>query len=120
MTTRRSKTTSSHATASRVEVTGRLGAHVRSRELPSGDVVTTFTVIVDRPTREQRGSTTVDAIACTTTSRRLATRIESWEAGTLITAIGVLRRRFWRASGAGQVGSSTEVLVRNLCRAESS
>lgn len=105
------------ATSSHVDVIGRLGAHVRSRELPSGDELTSFTVIVDRPPRERRGATKVDAIACTTTNRKIRDRLQRLEPGTQVEVQGVLRRRFWRGgagAGAGAVGSTTEVLVRNL------
>ena len=37
---------------SEVTVVGRMGARVDVRELPSGDQVTIFTVVVDRPARE--------------------------------------------------------------------
>ena len=73
--------------------------------------MTSFTVIVDRPAREQHGTAKVDAIACTASNRKLAERIERMEPGTMVTVAGVLRRRFWRA---GQVGSATEVLVQSL------
>lgn len=104
-------------TSASVEIVGRLGAHVRTRELPSGDVITTFTLVVDRPERELRGTTRVDAITCVATKARIRTALERWEPGTLISASGVLRRRFWRAgsanSGSSGMGSATEVLVRS-------
>jgi len=94
-----------------------LGAHVRTRELPSGDALTSFTVIVDRPAREQHGTAKVDAIACTASNRKRAERIERMEPGMMVTIVGVLRRRFWRAGAqAGRVGSTTEVLVRSVCK----
>lgn len=102
-------------TASNVEIIGRLGATVRSRDLPSGDTLTSFTLIIDRPPREQHGAAKVDAIGCTTTSRAIARRLERIEPGTAVAVTGVLRRRFWRSGAApGPVGSSTEVLVRTL------
>lgn len=114
-------TSSAPNTASRVDITGRLGANVRTRELPSGDALTSFTVIVDRPARERHGTAKVDAIACTASNRKLAERIERMEPGTMVTVAGVLRRRFWRAgSPAGQVGSTTEVLVRSVKLASTS
>lgn len=114
-------TSSAPNTASRVDITGRLGANVRTRELPSGDALTSFTVIVDRPAREQHGTAKVDAIACTASNRKLAERIERMEPGTMVTVAGVLRRRFWRSgSPAGQVGSATEVLVRSVKLASTS
>jgi single-strand DNA-binding protein len=100
-------------TSSQVALVGRLGAQVRSKELPSGDVITTFTVIVDRPARERRGgqnAATVDAIACTTTRARTRSLVERLEPGTL-------RRRFWRGGNGAPVGSTMEVVVRSLTKA---
>lgn len=112
---------SAPATSSTVEVIGRLGAHVRTRDLPSGDTVATFTVVVDRPIRERHGNARVDAIACVATSKKVRAHVERWEPGTMVQVCGVLRRRFWRAGGASgsgnSLGSSTEVLVRTARRA---
>lgn len=104
-------------TSSHVELVGRLGAHVQTRELPSGDQLTTFTVIVDRPAREQHGTTKVDAIACVARSAKVRDQLARMEPGTVVSIDGVLRRRFWRTgSSSGAVGSSTEVQVRSLRR----
>lgn len=108
------------ATSSQVALVGRLGAQVRSKELPSGDVITSFTVIVDRPTRERSGgqnAATVDAIACTTTRARPRSVVERLEPGTLVSVEGTLRRRFWRGGAGGGVGSTMEVVVRSVHKA---
>lgn len=86
---------------------GRLGSTVAERELPSGDLVTTFSVVVDRPVRDRRGSVSVDSIACQTFSVALGARIMTWEPGVPVEVKGSLRRRFWR-SGTG-IGSVMEV-----------
>lgn len=107
-------------TSSRVTLVGRLGAQVRSKELPSGDVITSFTVIVDRPVRERTGgqnAATVDAIACTTTRARTRATVERMEPGTLVSVDGTLRRRFWRGGPSGGVGSTMEVVVRSIQKA---
>jgi single-strand DNA-binding protein len=107
-------------TSSQVALVGRLGAQVRSKELPSGDVITTFTVIVDRPARERRGgqnAATVDAIACTTTRARTRSLVERLEPGTVVSVEGTLRRRFWRGGNGAPVGSTMEVVVRSLTKA---
>ena len=100
---------------SEATVVGRLGARVDQRELPSGDTVTIFTVVVDRPARE-RGPTGghVDSIACQTFRAGVARRLDSLAAGDWVRVDGTLRRRFWR-SGAG-LGSAMEVDVRRLER----
>lgn len=107
-------------TSSQVALVGRLGAQVRSKELPSGDVITSFTVIVDRPVRERRGghkAATVDAIACTTTRARTRSMVEKLEPGTVVSVEGTLRRRFWRGSAGAPVGSTMEVVVHSLTKA---
>lgn len=112
-------------TSSQVVVVGRLGAHVRTKELPSGDVVTSFTVIVDRPVRERTKSqkaATVDAISCITMRARTRTMLERMEPGTMVTVDGTLRRRFWRGGSGGStggsmgssMGSAMEVVVRSV------
>ena len=98
-----------------VEITGRLGGNVMQRLLPSGDEMTTFSVIVDRPERERVGSTKVDTIPCQTFRVSVASKVSSFDEGTLVIAHGVLRRRFWRAPSG--LGSSMEVEVRTLKRA---
>lgn len=100
-------------TFSEAVVIGRLGSKVIQRELPSGDVITAFTVIVDRPVRE-RTTTKVDAIACQTLLSSVVNRLDRLDAGDMVRVEGTLRRRFWRA-GAG-LGSAMEVDVRRLVR----
>ena len=107
-------------TSSHVALVGRLGARVRSQELPSGDVVTSFTVIVDRSARERGGGkhpVSVDSITCVTTRARARTQVERWEPGTMVAVEGTLRRRFWRAGAGGAVGSAMEVVVRSIQKA---
>lgn len=98
-----------------VELQGRLGARVEDRELPSGDVITTFSVTVDRERAvalDRGSSATVDVIACVANGRRIATRAHRLEAGASVRVRGVLRRRFWR--GGTGLQSSTEVHVLEL------
>lgn len=101
--------------SSAVELIGRLGKVVDHKELPSGDRITTFSVIVDRAAQERVGRTTVDTIPCQTSRISLASKVEAWEPGTEVVVQGVLRRRFWR--GVGGLGSALEVDVRSLKRA---
>lgn len=105
------------ATVSSVHLIGRLGSAVHDRELPSGDVVSTFTVIVDRGggARPAASKVRVDAIPCQAFKAALRTRVARLEPGTLVEVEGELRRRFWR-SPAG-LGSALEVDVSGLRRA---
>lgn len=99
---------------SAVTIVGRLGSRIDERTLPSGDVITTFTVVVDR--RRRRGETTtaakVDAIPCQAAHAAVIRRLASFEAGQWVRVEGTLRRRFWR-SGAG-LGSAMDVDVSRL------
>ena len=110
------KKSSAPATSSQVSIVGRLGAHVRTREMPSGDVITSFTVVVDRPARS-RGTVSVDSLACTTDRARTREALARMEPGTLVCVEGTLRRRFWRGASAGALGSAMEVLVRCVRKA---
>jgi len=95
--------------ANEVRLVGRLGATVDKRELPSGTVLTNFSIVVDRPAREVRGRTKVDTIACQTTRSAVAARLGKVDSGQTVEVFGALRRRFWK-SAAG-LASATEVDV---------
>lgn len=102
-----------------VVLQGRLGSRVEQRELPSGDLVTTFTVVVDRPRGPRRGagrtsSARVDAIACQAFRADVVRRLGALEPGQAVRVEGSLRRRFWRT--AGGLGSAMEVEVSRLRR----
>lgn len=101
--------------SSNVELMGRLGRVVEQKILPSGDHITTFSVIIDRKVNEQVGRTTCDTIPCKTSRVALAAKVVRMEPGTEVIAQGVLRRRFWR--GSTGLGSALEVDIRTLKRA---
>jgi single-strand DNA-binding protein len=81
-----------------VVLRGRMAAAAESRDLPSGDVVVTFRVIVERDRGEdtRRRVDTIDCAAWTTRAQRSAL---AWRAGDLVEVRGALRRRFRRAEG---------------------
>jgi single-strand DNA-binding protein len=98
-----------------VVLLGRLGSRVEQRILPSGDELTTFTVVVDRPpARGQASRQRIDSIACHTTRAAVVRRLQALAPGDEVRAEGSLRRRFWRA-GAG-LASATEVEVSAIVR----
>ena len=79
-----------------VRLRGRLAASPEPRELPSGDEVVTFRLIVDR--RGARASTApVDTVDCTLWGASLRRRARTWEPGEVLLVEGALRRRFWRS-----------------------
>ena len=100
-----------------VVLVGRVAAAAEERELPSGDVVTTFRVVVDRPP-DQRVTTGrrvgIDTLDCAAWSAGVRRTARSLGAGDVVALQGALRRRFWRA-GAGAV-SRCEVEVGELRR----
>jgi single-strand DNA-binding protein len=104
-----------------VLLVGRVAAEAEERTLPSGTVLVTFRVIVDRPPAAKPAHPrtpavdTIDCVAGNATVRRAAL---GWLPGDVVEVTGSLRRRFWRA-GTG-AASRTEVEVakaRRLARA---
>src|SRR5690348_17097003 len=84
-----------------VVLRGRLAAPAESRQLPSGDLIAAFRLVVDRQAGrrkrpDDRAPTvdTLDCVAWRASVRRAALR---WQAGDIVEVMGSLRRRFWRA-----------------------
>ena len=96
------------AWANEVRLTGRVSGSPEQREMPSGDVVVLFRVVVPRPAgrrapsargANRKGGATVDTIdvACwSARTRRAALRLQEGETAEVT---GSLRRRFFRAGG---------------------
>ena len=106
-------TRSAGATDHRNEVVlvGRLAATAEERELPSGDVITVWRLVVDRPAgrgKQRQGtqpavgqrSSTVDTLDCVAWTAGLRRTVRSLKPGDLVLVTGALRRRFWRAGAA--------------------
>ena len=85
----------SDATAiNRIELQGRLADVAIERTLPSGDVITSFRLTVDRP-KGERGR--VDSIECATDRARVRRTLQRASPGDIVHVDGELRRRFWRS-----------------------
>jgi single-strand DNA-binding protein len=102
-----------------VLLVGRVSGEVAERELPSGDLLVSFRVVVDRapPKRhvpEGVRAPTVDALACVAWTAALRRTARGLSPGDVVEVEGALRQRYWRA-GAG-LGSRTEVEVASLRR----
>lgn len=96
-----------------VSLVGRVSGEVEERELPSGDRLSTFRLVVPRPDSVE-GRARVDTIdvACWSgRTRRVAGRVEE---GSVVAVEGALRRRFF-ATGAGRA-SRYEVEAQRLRR----
>jgi single-strand DNA-binding protein len=122
MTTRSTHTTHPDATGpahvNTVCLLGRLAADPEPRDLPSGDRLLTFRVVVDRAGTGDNRRRQVDTIDCAAWSGRVQRTVGSWSAGDIVSVEGHLRRRF-RRSVAGAI-SRVEVEVTKARRAKQS
>jgi len=94
-----------------VVLTGRLSVDPVSRELPSGDAITTFRVVVRRgeATRSDRARAGVDALDCVAWTGRVRRTVQGWAAGDVVEVHGSLRRRFYRVGSGAQSRVEVEV-----------
>jgi single-strand DNA-binding protein len=98
-----------------IRLVGRVSQPPEERELPSGDRVSTFRVIV--PRTEQRGDKprqSVDALECAAWTAKCRRTVGSWQPDDVVEVTGSLRRRFF-AGATGRV-SRVEVEVRTAKR----
>lgn len=95
-----------------VLLVGRLAAEPQERELPSGDVLAAFRLVVDRPPTSRaaggRGAS-VDTLDCVARAPALRRAAQGWRPGDVLEVQGALRRRFFRT--AVGTGSRYEVEV---------
>lgn len=106
-----------------VHLVGRVSGTPEERELPSGDRLVQWRVVVDRPPPRRAvpagvrvaSIDTVDCVAWGAGVRRTA---RSLRPGDVVTVTGALRRRFFRAGAAANSRTEVEVdAVRRLARA---
>jgi single-strand DNA-binding protein len=103
------------ATVNEVRLIGRLSLAAEEKELPSGDQLTAFRVVVNRPRDKRRGSRVqIDALECHTWVARVRRAAMTWQVGDVIEVNGSLRRRFFKTGGRLQ--SMTEVEVSSASR----
>jgi single-strand DNA-binding protein len=98
-----------------VVMAGRLAAAALAKQLPSGDEIVTWRLIIDRATTD--GTRKVDVIDCTAFGAKLRRQALSWHPGEVIEVVGALHRRFWR--GGGGLQSRCEVAVDSVTRRSS-
>jgi single-strand DNA-binding protein len=105
-----------------VHLVGRLAGDPVSRELPSGDVVVAFRLVVDRPPQPQarvagRRLPSVDTLECAAWRRGVQRSLAGCRPGDVLEVTGALRRRFWRSPGGPASRSEVEaVRVRRVRR----
>lgn len=104
-----------------VRLVGRLAVEPARRELPSGDVLMSFRLVVARPVparRRRAREPTVDTLDCAAFRRDVQRSLGRLHAGDVVEVQGSLRRRFWRAGTAAASRSEVEVVrVRRVAAA---
>ena len=96
-----------------VTLCGRVSGEPTVRELPSGDEIVTFRLVVPRPEDSRARTTgqrvdTFDLVCWATRLRRQGARLAD---GDELAVSGALRRRFWRAGAAVQSRVEVEVVA---------
>jgi single-strand DNA-binding protein len=99
-----------------VHLVGRLAAAAVDRELPSGDTLATFRLVVGRP--EGAPGPRVDTVDCVAWRGDVRRKLRSWAPGDVVRVEGELRRRFWRVGAAAASRYEVEVsTARRLAKA---
>ena len=106
-------------TRNEVVLVGRVAAPAEERTLPSGDLIATWRLVVDRPpgrrtVPEGVRAATVDTLDCVAWGAGARRTARGLAAGDVVAVEGALRRRFWRA-GPGAV-SRCEIEVATVKR----
>ena len=97
-----------------VLLVGRVAAPAAGVDLPSGDRLISFRLVVDRgpsrrPAPEGRRLPTVDTFDCVAWSAGLQRTAQTWQPGDVVEVHGAARRRFYRAGTAVQSRFEIEV-----------
>ena len=109
-----------------VVLIGRVSRDPEEKELPSGDVLVAWSVIVDRPPSrrpvpEGTRPVTTDTLECVAWTAGVRRTAAAFAPGDVVRVQGALHRRFWR--GAAGPASKYEVeaaSVKRLARAQAS
>ena len=110
------------AHANEVRLVGRLAVEPVRKDLPSGDPLVSFRLVVERDPKARRSaadgrssrSPTVDTLDCSVWRRDVQRTLARAAPGEVLEVEGALRRRFWR-TGAG-AASRSEVEVQRVRR----
>ena len=98
-----------------VRLVGRVGAEATETDLPSGDTISSFRVIVARP--EGHGSTQrVDTLDCTAWTSRVRRSARTWRKDDLVEIEGAVRRRFFATATGRASRVDIEVSAARMLR----
>jgi single-strand DNA-binding protein len=98
---------------------GRLAAPVEHRELPSGDLLALFRLVVERPPRRRKAddrAPSVDTFDCVAWRARVRRSAGGWRPGDVLEVNGTLRRRFWRSPAGPASRCEIEVVTARVVR----
>ena len=101
--------------ANEVRLVGRISKAPERRDLPSGDEVWMFRVVVPR-TPKTRSRPCVDALECAAWTARARRSVRTWAADDVVEVTGSLRRRFFRAGGSAASRVEVEMSAGRLIR----
>lgn len=107
-----------------VALVGRVSAPAEARTLPSGDVLVSWRLVVDRPPSrravpEGSRAVVVDTIDCVAWAAGVRRTAGSFAAGDVVQVEGALRRRFWQTgSGAASRYEVEVAAAKRLQRAQ--
>ncbi len=107
------RTTAAPAHVNEVHLVGRMAGEPRRRELPSGDVLVSFRVVVTRPPAgraARAGAPTVDTLDCSAWRPGVQRAVGRAADGDVVELHGSLRRRFWRVGATAASRSEVEVV----------
>jgi single-strand DNA-binding protein len=87
-----------------VLLVGRLSGKPLVKDLPSGDPIVTWRLVVERPSDARRTPRkVVDTLNCASFDGRLRDAVEEWRHGDLLEVRGALRRHFWRTGSRYEI-----------------
>ncbi len=99
---------------------GRLSAPAELRELPSGDTLLVFSLVVRRPPqpppRARPREPRQDTITCVSFAKALISRSAGWRPDDVLEVEGALRRRFWRTPTGTAVAHEVDCRRARRCR----
>lgn len=100
-------------TRNEVSLTGRVSSSPIERELPSGDRVVTFRLVMtrDRTPMTAKSKQVSDWVDCAAWGGRVRRAVASWQVGDRVEIEGALRRRFFRDGGGASTRLEVEVLT---------
>ena len=108
------------AGANAVALRGRVSSAPNERELPSGDVIVTFRLVVGRDpspmtkTMTKTSKQSSDWVDCVAWGGRVKRSVTTWRVGDFVEVEGALRRRFYRVEARTSTRVEVEVLTGRL------